>query len=202
MLCVVVLGLVVHDQQSIHKVETVRLGLPWARLDACLDCWVEVRHAVNNLPGVCRARHDKREREVITFDQDVPEVVSFNHAEVTDFQFPDGEFQACANGLEVQERSAKVVTNRAYAVVRVIRWQLGVIGVLPHLEKQCLSVVLQSPDLEGSEVDLVDIGTQGAKEALRRGSQLVHVLRSDSHVWRCHSRRSTSWRMGDQAHRA
>eukprot|EP00408_Alexandrium_pacificum_P063778 CAMPEP_0171171540 /NCGR_PEP_ID=MMETSP0790-20130122/9268_1 /TAXON_ID=2925 /ORGANISM="Alexandrium catenella, Strain OF101" /LENGTH=196 /DNA_ID=CAMNT_0011636393 /DNA_START=46 /DNA_END=633 /DNA_ORIENTATION=+ len=173
---VVVVRLVVHHQLPIDKVEAVGPRLPRARDDSSLDRGVELRHGVDDLPSVGRVWDNERQREVEALDEDISEVVPLDHPEVVQRLVSDGELQGGADGLKVQKGRAKVVADRAHAVVCAIVRQGVVARLLGNLEENLLPPVLDRPDLERREVDLVNVRTQGAQEAVGGGPERVHLL--------------------------
>mmetsp|Transcript_37296 Transcript_37296/g.116623 ORF Transcript_37296/g.116623 Transcript_37296/m.116623 type:complete len:239 (+) Transcript_37296:215-931(+) len=89
LLCVLVRGLVVHDEGVVGEVEAIGPRLVRV-VDHILDqALVQARHGVHRLPFVCGARDAEAEREVIALHELVPEVVPLDHPEVVDFPSTD-----------------------------------------------------------------------------------------------------------------
>ena len=87
-----------------------------------------------------------------------------DHAEALHRVGSDVEGQLSAHGLDIQEVRAEVVRDRPARVVAVLLEDALVLRGLRDLEEN-LSVV-KVPDLEGDEVELVDVGGIWAEEVI------------------------------------
>ena len=104
-----VVGLVVHHQLVVHKVEAVTARLKGV-LDHQLDGGrVKLGELVDVLAGVLAVGDAEAEVEVEGLEVAIPEEVALDHSEVRDRLRTDAELHRGANSLELQELKNKKI---------------------------------------------------------------------------------------------